>query len=113
MAKTKQKIGRYGIPRSLNIKGTRYRIIVAPEVLMNGSPVEGLCDYPGHALWVKVNDPTTMWSTLLHEIYHAGLFETGFAQTSLDMDLHHLIVENLSTITADLIIKCFFSKKKG
>ena len=49
-------------------------------------------------------------STILHEINHAILYETGFSQTSLLSDTEELIVENIANVYNRVFKKLVFDK---
>ena len=91
------------IPTSIKIKGKRWQIKHKWNLKDDGhNGVDGLCDYKLKIIYldrslVKADKE----ATLLHEIFHAIIYEVGLHQTSLEDDVEELIVENISMFMLD------------
>jgi Zn-dependent peptidase ImmA (M78 family) len=86
------------IPTSFKIKGKKWRICHKWNLLDDdGTHVDGLCCVKKRIVYLDRSlVKEDKQSTLLHELFHALIYEIGLHQTSLTLDVEELIVENLS-----------------
>lgn len=73
---------RPGLKTHANICGTRYAIHIVRELTETspeGHALQGTCDYSRKRITVEFSDKPGTQRTVLHEIIHAILHETGLA----------------------------------
>ena len=96
------------IPKEINIKGATYKIEVFS--IDESEKADGLCDFETKTISINNNlSPDLLKRTLLHECFHAVLFECGVHCAKITEDLEEIIVENLSNFLVDSFI---ISKKR-
>lgn len=90
------------IPTSIKIKGKRWKITHKWNLKDEGIKCDGLCSYDERIIYL---DRSLLKEdkvpTLLHEIYHALIYEIGLHQTSLSLDVEEMLVENISMFMID------------
>jgi len=83
-------------PKEVSILGTTYAVIAADTVPSDeGDLCEGLMDEEAKKIWIRKNkDKSCMWSTLIHEIGHVWLRESGL-EGNMSADMEEMIVISL------------------
>jgi hypothetical protein len=92
--KEKQKLERtYG--KSIQINRKVYRIVYCEALLGDSQSIAGLCDSQSTTLYVV--DGSDIQETLLHEIIHAEIAESGIRQSpGWTRDIEEMVSENIS-----------------
>lgn len=92
--KEKQKLERtYG--KTIQINRKVYKIVYCEALLGDGQSIAGLCDSQSTTLYVV--DGSDIQETLLHEILHSEIAESGIRQTpGWSRDIEELICETIS-----------------
>lgn len=92
--KEKQKLERtYG--KNVQINRKVYRIIYCEALLGDSQSIAGLCDSQATTLYVV--DGSDIQETLLHEIIHAEIAESGIRQSpGWTRDIEEMVAENIS-----------------
>jgi hypothetical protein len=90
----KQKLIRaYG--KAVQINRKVYKIVYCEALLVDGQSVAGLCDSQNTTLYVV--DGSDIQETLLHEIIHSEIAESGIRQTpGWTRDIEELVCEAVS-----------------
>lgn len=80
------------------------------DLKVNNSIVSGVVNTNTHIISINgAEDDEYFIYVLLHEINHAILYESGFSDTGLPLDLEEIIVDQI----AKVMTKCFNIKPKG
>jgi Zn-dependent peptidase ImmA (M78 family) len=98
------------IPKKINIKGRPYKILFI-KGLIEKQHAMGICCETKKEIHLdsKLKDED-LKATLLHEIGHAIMFETGLTQC-LSHDIQEIVTENFSNVIIDLFHIRFRGKK--
>lgn len=92
------------IKKTWNVYGQKVKVkfvndLVHPET---HQPLYGLFDPERNAIYIRDGLDLKMTNaTLYHELGHALMFRLGMTQTTLDMNLHELIVEGFGNFIAE------------
>ena len=92
-------------PKEIRMLGATYSVEVRKEVLLDGEPHSGLTDEEGQKILVeKSTDKPLMWSTLIHEMGHMWLRESGLVGNMSD-DMEEMIVISLEKHFAPALLE--------
>lgn len=91
--------------------GVGYKIQITKDLKGDdGGRIHGWCDVHTKVISIDSLDTGDVFvSTLIHEINHAVLHESGVGQTSLHSDVEEIIVEQI----AKVITQAFCLQPKG
>ena len=99
----------------LNIYGQDYKIIFKDHLNDGNHDLRGLCDKEKNTIFIlSTQQPAEMFETVLHEISHAILWETGVTPT-LHEAQEEILVENITRYIASNItaIAALIPKRRG
>jgi hypothetical protein len=87
---------RKAFPKSVSIKGTRYKIKVKKNLAdsVDGHPLDGECD--SEKKEINLCPEGDRNHSLFHEILHAIIAESGIRSVSFSYELEELIVYNIT-----------------
>jgi Zn-dependent peptidase ImmA (M78 family) len=92
------------LPKELNIKGAVYSIKHTDD-FSDSDKNDGLCDFETKTIYINNNLSNDLIKrTLIHECFHAVMFECGIHCAKISEDLEEIIVENLSNFLIDSFI---------
>lgn len=92
------------VKKTWNVYGQKVKVkfvddLVHPET---HQPLYGLFDPDRNVIYIRNGlDSKTTNATLNHELGHALMFRLGMGQTTLDINLHEIIVEGFGNFIAE------------
>jgi len=98
------------IPKFIKIKGRDYHLIVVDGLIENEDAEGTCCDRKKRIRIDALLKNDDFKRTLLHEIGHSIMYETGLAQ-GLSEEIQEVITENFSNVIIDLFHIRFKEKK--
>jgi hypothetical protein len=88
-----QLVKKYG--KSIQVNRKVYQLLWCEQLLVDSVPVAGLCDSEEQKIYIEPG--TDVEPTLLHEIAHAEIAESGIRQTpGWNRDVEEMVVEVIS-----------------
>ena len=92
------------LKKTWNVYGQKVRCkfvhdLIHPE---NGAQCYGLFDPEKNIIYIREGlEPNQLAATLYHELGHVLMYRLGIVQTSLDLNLHEIIVEAFGNFIAE------------